>query len=145
MAEAHDARLVGERLADPALRLGGILDLLHHEHDLLVGPAVERPFERADARHYRGMNVAEGGGGDAGGEGRGVELVIGVEDEGHVEGLGGERSGLLAAHHVEEIAGEDRRGLGPTGGLPRRMRSHAATSVGICAVRRMVFRRRGFP
>jgi hypothetical protein len=32
-------------------------------------------------------HTGQGGGGDAGGEGGGIELVVGVEDEGDVEGL----------------------------------------------------------
>src|SRR5258706_13086432 len=72
------------------------------------------------------MQIGQGGGGDAGREGRGVELVVGVEDQGGGERLGGQRGGLLAAHHVEEVAGEvelrargDRR-LAAADALPRR-------------------------
>ena len=100
-----------------ASRLGRVLDLLHHQHDLLVGPAVQRALERADAGHDRGVHVGQGRRGDAGREGGGVELVIGVEDEGDVEGLGGQRRRLLAAHHVQEVARRLSCGFGATGGL----------------------------
>ena len=54
--------------------------------------------------------------------------------------LAASSAGLLAGQHVEEVRRPGSPGLGATGGLPRRMRSHAATSVGICAVRRDAFR-----
>src|SRR5262249_820586 len=48
MAEAHEPHLVRDGLADPRLRLRRILDLVDHQHHLLVGAAVQRTLERAD-------------------------------------------------------------------------------------------------
>ena len=44
--------------------------------------------------------------------------MVGVKDEGDVERLGGELGGLLARHHVEEIAREGELGIGSDHGLP---------------------------
>src|SRR5258705_76863 len=126
VAEPHDAGLVGERLVDPRVGLDRVLDLLHHQHDLLVGAAVERALECADAGHDRVVHVGQGGRGDARREGGGVELVVGVEDQRDVEGLGGERRRLLAAHHVQEVTGKveprvrGHRGLAAPDPLPGR-------------------------
>src|SRR5262245_6997534 len=106
MPEAHDASPVGQGLPDPGVGLGRRLDLLHHEHDLLVGASVQRALEGADGRDDGGVHVGHGGRGDAGGEGGGVELVIRVEDERHVEGLGGQRARRLAGEHAQEVRGQ---------------------------------------
>src|SRR5947207_1540216 len=53
------------------------LDLVRH----LVGAAVLRSAQRADAAGDGAVHVGAGAGNDAAGEGAGVELVLGVEDE----------------------------------------------------------------
>src|SRR5206468_7606841 len=63
-------------------------------------------FERADPGHDRRVQVGQRGGGDARGEGGGVELVVGVKDQRDVEGLGGQLRRLLAAQHAEEVGGQ---------------------------------------
>ena len=49
-----------------------------HLHHLLVGAAVQRPFERADAADRR-IDVGQRRGGDAAGERGRVQLVVGVK------------------------------------------------------------------
>jgi hypothetical protein len=53
-------------------------DLIDHVHDCLVGAAVQGFFECADRGGDCAVEVGHGGGDDAGGEGGGVEAVLGV-------------------------------------------------------------------
>ena len=50
----------------------GFVDGVEEAHGGLVGTAVERAFECADGAGDGGVEVGEGGGDDAGGEGAGV-------------------------------------------------------------------------
>src|SRR5205823_5724892 len=90
----------------------GFVDGVEEVHSGLVGSAVERAFESADGTGDGGVDVGESGGDDAGGEGAGVELVVGVEDEGDVEGAGGGVGGLLAVEHPEEVGRVREFGIG---------------------------------
>ena len=81
----------------------------HPEHRL-VGAAVQRAVERRDAGADRGVGVDLGGADGADRVGRAVLLVVGVQDEQHVEGLDQALVGLelLLAHpeqHREEVGG----------------------------------------
>ena len=106
VAEAGDLLLLGEHLLDVLDGVGaGFVDGVEEAHGGFVGSAVERAFEGADGAGDGGVDVGEGGGDDAGGEGAGVELVVGVEDERDVEGAGGGVGGLLAVEHPEEVGG----------------------------------------
>ena len=75
------------------------------------------------------------------GERRGVQLVLGVEDQRQVErlriGLGGD----LAVDHVQEVGGvvEVVAG-GNDGAVPSAIRSRNATAVGIWAIIRSALR-----
>ena len=90
----------------------GLVDGVEQVHDGFVGAAVQRALERADGAGDGGVHVGERGGDDARGEGAGVELVVGVQDERDVEGLGGGLGGLLAVEHPEEVGGVGERGVG---------------------------------
>ena len=104
MAEAGDFFLLGEHLFHVLDWVGArFFDGVEEAHGGLVGSAVEWAFEGADGSGDGGVDVGEGGGDDARGEGAGVELVVGVEDEGDVEGAGGGGGGLLAVEHPEEV------------------------------------------
>ena len=78
---------------------------------------MQRAFERADGAGDGGVHVGQGGGDDAGGEGAGVELVVGVEDERDVEGAGGGVGGLFAVEHPEEVGGVREGAVGFDDGL----------------------------
>ncbi len=106
MAEAHHLALLGKRLLQERLDLVERADLLEHPHHALVGTAVERPLERPDRRHDRGVEPRLGARRDPCREGRGVELVVGVEDEAGVELAHPFAGGLLTAQHVEEVPGD---------------------------------------
>src|SRR6185312_15216760 len=71
----------------------------------LIGAAVQGPFEGADGRRNGGMHVRQGGRGDPGGKGGGIQFVVGVQDEGDVEGAFGGGRRLLPGQHQEEIGG----------------------------------------
>ena len=105
VAKAHDPFLARQGVTDPLL--GAVRPAGRHQnvHHLLVGAAVERALERADGAGNTRVHVAERRDDNAGGEGRGVELVLGVEDERDIEGLHFLGSGFGLAEHVEEVRG----------------------------------------
>ena len=106
VAEAHDLPLGGECVGEPGLCVVGDGDLVEHVHHRLVGAAVQRSFERADRGGDGAVGVGQGGGDDAGGEGGGVEAVLGVQDQRGLERGDDLRLGDLAEGHVEEVGGE---------------------------------------
>ena len=81
-----------------------------------LAPAVERALQGRDRGGDGPVHVGEGGGGHAGGEGGGVELVVGVQHEGHVHGPRGRGGGPLPAEHVEEVRGVGEARVGSDGG-----------------------------
>src|SRR6202051_4623058 len=90
----------------------GLFDGVEEAYGGFVGSAVERAFECTDGAGDGGVDVGEGGCDDACGEGAGVELVVGVEDEGDVEGAGGGVGWLFAVEHPEEVGGVREFGIG---------------------------------
>ena len=115
MAEAGDLLLALQLAAHEAvdaLGRGVLADLEQHLHHLGVGAAVQRPLQRADAGDDRRVDVGEGGGGDARGEGRGVQLVVGVQHQRDVHRPHRGRVGTLAGEHVEEVGGVAERRVG---------------------------------
>ena len=106
MAEAHQPLAAIERLAQPLL---GVLDRAHLGElvdDLRRRAAVERALHRPDRAGDRRGDVRQRRGDDPGGEGRGVEAVLGADDEVGIEGTG--RPGIrpLAFELVEEALDE---------------------------------------
>jgi len=107
--EAHQLDAV-DLVLDAVHVVGGVatlgLDPLEHLQDRLVGAAVQRAVQGVDAaddgRVQRGLGRADhahrGGGA--------VLLVVGVEHQEHVEGLGDLVGDLVvrAEHHMEEVA-----------------------------------------
>ena len=111
MTEAHDLRLFRERIHHPAFGAIRGLDLVEHLHRLLVRAAVERAFQRSARARDRRIHVGQRRGGDARGEGRGVEFVIGVKDENRVHHPDLPIRRHFAAELVKEIARQ--RQIGP--------------------------------
>ncbi len=106
VAKAHDLVLAfqhAQQLGSGLLRALETLDQLHRR---LVGTAMQRATQRTDGSGYTGVQVGQGRGTDAGGEGRGVELVLGVEDQRHVHDLDVQLARLLAVQQVQEVATE---------------------------------------
>jgi hypothetical protein len=63
-------------------------DLAEHLHGGLVGAAVEGALEGGDGAGDGAVHVGECAGDDASGEGAGVVVVLGVEDEGDIDDAG---------------------------------------------------------
>ncbi len=87
---------------------------MEHLDDLLVGPAVARAVQRGRGRGRRRVGVGVRGADDPHGGGRAVLLVVGVQDEQHVERMGEHGVGLEAGlgdlpHHREEVGAEVER------------------------------------
>src|SRR5579864_4182141 len=82
MAEAGDLFLPRQLPANDglgAIEAGRGANLEEQLHDLGIRPAVERSLQGADGGHDGGVDVGQRRGGDARGERRRVELMIGVQ------------------------------------------------------------------
>ena len=111
VAEALQPGLARLHLGDERLDVVVAADLLEHLDDRLVGPAVAGAVEGRGRRCGGDVGVGVGAADDPHGGGRAVLLVVGVEDEQHVEGPGQHRVGLVAGlgdlpHHRLEVLGE---------------------------------------
>ena len=100
----HDLLLGVELGGDEGGGPVGRADLVEHVHHSLVGPAVQRPLERADGRNGSRVLVAERAGRGNRREGAGVHAVIDVQNERDVEQLGLLWGGFLTLEHVQEVA-----------------------------------------
>jgi hypothetical protein len=100
--------LRADRFVDPFGRRVGA-DLDQQPHDVGIRAAVERALERADRADRGRIQVRQGGRGHAGGECRGVQLVVGVEHERDVERARRQRVRALAFQHVEKVRGVPER------------------------------------
>ncbi len=106
MSEADDDLAGLDTAADIGLGVvGGVVALLDLEGDL-IGAAVFRAAEGADRAGDRGIEVRTRAGDDPGGEGGGVEFVLGVEDQGRVHGTNPLIRGVSAVQEVEEMTAD---------------------------------------
>ena len=136
MAEAHDPLAPPDELADPRLGPFGRADLVELVDHLGRGAAVERALQGADRAADRGGEVRAGRRDDPRGERRGVQAVLGADDEVGVEGPGGGRIRALAVELLEEPGGEvERRCRARPARGPARSRPNAASADGENAVR----------
>ena len=101
MAEAHEADALGLVLGvgdEARAVVAGSVDLLEHLDDGLVGAAVQRAPEGADAGGDGREEVGAAGGDHAHGGRGAVLLVVGVQEEDQVE-----RAGDLRVHGVIDV------------------------------------------
>ena len=108
MPEAGDLFLARQLRAHDRFRLPRrrvLSDVQQQPHDVRVGPAVQRPLQGANCGDDGGVDVGEGRRRHARGERRGVQLVIGVQNQRDIEGTRRETARPLARQHVEEIRG----------------------------------------
>ena len=143
VAEARDLLLRCELAADErSMRSarGVLAELEQQLHHLLVGAAVERALRGADAGDDGRVDVGERRGGHAGGEGRGVQLVVGVQHERDVDRPHRGLARPLAAEHVEEVGGVAEHRVGRDRTAAGRSRPHVATRLADLAVRRTALR-----
>ena len=85
-------------------------DLGEHLQHRLVGAAMRRPPQAGDAGGDAGERVGAGGSRQPHRAGRGILLVVGVEDQNAVHGARQDRVDLVVlgrhrVHHVEEVLG----------------------------------------
>ena len=102
MPEAHHALLALELAADKVFDLADIAQLVERMHHRFVRPAVQRPLERAHGGGDGRVHIAERGDRHQRRKRRGVEAMVGVKDQAHVQGLGHRVRGLLAVEHGQE-------------------------------------------
>ena len=103
MAEANDDLLLGNALSDVFLGLcGGMVALLNFIGDF-VRAAVLRSAQCADSASYRGIYVRSGAGDDTTGKGRGIELVLRIQNQRGVHGAFPGRGGRPAMQQVQEM------------------------------------------
>ena len=93
------------------------MDTLQHLHHFDVGPAVQRPPQRAYRRGARGEKVRPRRADDPGRRRAAILLVVGVEDEDQVQGvLDFVRDVVLLVgnreHHVQEVCTVAQVGIG---------------------------------
>ena len=112
--EAGDALAAPRALLHHALGLLGRAHLGEERLDAVGGRAVERARERREPGLHHGVDVGVRRGGDARGEGRGVELVVGEQDQQRV----------------------DRRERAPAPASSAKARATTSAMRGACAARR---------
>ena len=83
----------------------GFLDHEQQAHDRFIGAAVQRPFQSANSTGDCRMHVAERRGRYASGKGAGVQFVIGVQDQRHVQRAFRRLGWQIAGQHHQEICG----------------------------------------
>src|ERR1700687_2534860 len=103
MAEAHEAHFLLSRLAQPALRVVRLADLLQLVHHLRWRSTVGRTFERPDGADQARREVGVSRGDHARGEGGSIHAVVGKEHEVRVQRMHVLRARLLAVEHVEVV------------------------------------------
>ena len=113
MSESHEARvrLAGFHLLDEVGHLADRSDLVQHPQHRFVGAAVQRPVERRGSSGQRRIRVHVRAADVAHRARAAVLLVIGVQDEQHVERPREHRIRLVffrrhLEQHVQEVAGE---------------------------------------
>ena len=96
---------------DEAVHVVDGADLVEHPDHGLVGATVAGPVQRGGGRRRGRVRIGVGRADDAHGRGAAVLLVVGVEDEQQVEGLGQRRVGVVARlghlpHRRQEVGRE---------------------------------------
>ncbi len=110
MPEAHQAEGVvtvlglGDELGDAR----DITDDVQHVQDRLVCPPMSGAPQAGDARRDAGVGIGPAGPGQAHGGGRGILLMVGVQDEDALQGLHQHGIGFIiiagrGVHHAEKI------------------------------------------
>ena len=85
MAEAHDLGLLRELYPSSTSPRDRRLDFIEHLHRLLIRAAVQRTLERAAGTRDRRIHIRQRRRRHPRRKGRGVEFMIGVENEDRVQ------------------------------------------------------------
>ena len=91
---------------------GRLVDGEEHVHHGLIRAAVQWAFKRADGAGDRGVHIGQRRRDHASCKGRGIQLMVGVQNQRDIEGLGRGFRRLLAAQHPDKIAGVGERFIG---------------------------------
>ncbi|MND83130.1 hypothetical protein D3C80_749800 [compost metagenome] len=110
MAKAHQLEriVLVLRLGDELVDVRYVADLVQHAQHGFVGATVGRAPEGRDTGCDTGEGVGAGGAGQTHGGGGGVLLMVGMQDEDAIHGLGQHRAdrfdlGRGVEHHVQEV------------------------------------------
>ncbi|MNQ91019.1 hypothetical protein D3C85_1063830 [compost metagenome] len=106
MAEADHYFLLLDAGADVGFRLVRVVVALLDLEGDFVGAAVLGPAQRANGAGDAGVHVGAGAGDYPGGEGRRVELVLGVQVQRGVHGANPRLARLLAVQQVQEVTAD---------------------------------------
>ena len=102
MPEAHDLLFALQHAHQAGFGFFGSLELLDQLHGRFVGTAVQRAAQGTDGAGYAAVDVRQRGGTNASGEGRRVEFVLGVQNQGNVHHLLVQLARLLAVQQLQE-------------------------------------------
>ena len=105
VAEAWKAGVLGVSIAKPGVGVLDRPDRVQHRARRVGRAAVRGAFQGSDGTDHARGQVAACRRDDAGGEGRGVEAVVGQQDEIRVEPVDPLGRRLLAVHHPEQVGG----------------------------------------
>lgn len=123
MPKPHQAHLALLHPLDEAGHILGMPDLLEHAQHRLVCAAVQRTIQRRRRRREGAVGIGVARTNAAHHRGRTVLLVVGVENEEHIERLRQHRIDLIIAlvhvvHHVKQVGGVAERAVGQVEGPP---------------------------
>ena len=106
VAKAHDLVLARQHAEGALHRFFCRAEAFDHFHRRFVGAAMQRAAQRADRCSDARIQVRQGRGADACGKGRGVELVLGIEDQRHVHHLDVQLARFFVVQQVQEVAAD---------------------------------------
>ena len=100
--EAHDFFFALQHAHQASFGFFRSLELLDQLHGRFVGTAVQRATQGTDGAGYAAVDVRQRGGTHPRSEGRRVEFVLGVQNQGNVHHLLVQLAGLLAVQQLQE-------------------------------------------
>src|ERR1700678_3223567 len=104
MAEAGDLLLLRQQARHMVDRVDTLfVDSEQHPHYRLVGAAVQWPLEGAERASDRGVDIGKRSRDNPGGEGGGIQLMVGVENKSYIESLARCRRRLFAVQHPQKV------------------------------------------
>ncbi|RMS47188.1 hypothetical protein ALP66_02365 [Pseudomonas amygdali pv. photiniae] len=103
MAKAHDLFLAFQHAQRAFSGFLSRSEALNHFHRGLVGTTVQRAAQCADGCRDAGIQVRKRRRADAGGEGRGIEFVLGVQNQRDVHDLAVQFAGGLVEQQVQKM------------------------------------------
>ena len=105
VTKAHQAFTAIQGVVQPRLHVLGCANLVEHVHHLGRGSTVGGALQRADGANEAAGDIRIGAGDNAGGEGAGVQAMIGQQHEIAIEALPLAFGRFLPCEHVKEVLG----------------------------------------